>query len=96
MAPSTALLFLLYGAGALVLARSPINRGAYRIGMAIGSVGALAALLLFLLSLMGIRPEAEHLGLRITETVNGAPLGHMPPLTAFCFVLVGLSFLATL
>lgn len=95
MAPSTALLFLLYGAGALVLARSPLNRAVYRIGMAIGSVGALAALLLFLLSSLGIRPEAEHLGIRIAGTVNGAPVGHMSPLTAFCFVLVGFSFLAT-
>ena len=64
--------------------------------MAIGSVGALAALLLFLLSSLGIRPEAEHLGIPIAGRVNGAPLGHMSPLTAFCFVLVGLSFLATL
>jgi len=96
MAPSTALLFLLYGAGALVLARSPLNRAVYRIGMAIGSAGALAALLLFLLSSLGIRPEAEHLGIRIAGTVNGTPVGHMSPLTAFCFVLVGFSFLATL
>ena len=96
MAPSTALLFLLYGAGALVLTRSPLKRVVQRIGMVVGSMGTLAALLLFFLSYLGIHPEAEHLGIPIVGTVNGAPIGHMSPLTAFCFVLVGLSFLASL
>ena len=96
MAPSTALLFLLFGPASLLLGRSPLDRAMYWIGLVIGSAGTLAALLLFFLSSLGIYPQSEHLGLGITGTVHGLPIGHMSPLTAFCFVLAGLSFLASL
>jgi PAS domain S-box-containing protein len=96
MAPSTALLFLLYGAGVLLLSRTSHGRVAFRTGMVIGAAGALAALLLFILSSLDMHPEAEHLGIRIVGSLNGAPIGHMSPVTAFCFVLVGLSFLTSL
>lgn len=94
MAPSTALLFLLYGAGTIYVAHSTLSRTASRIVMIIGSAGALVSLLLFLLSSLGIHPEAEHLGLGISGTIGGAPVGHMSPMTAFCFLLAGLSFIA--
>ena len=65
MAPSTALLFLLYGTTVFFCAGTSVGRGARRIGMAIGSAGALVALLLLVLSLLGIVSEAEHLGIAI-------------------------------
>jgi len=73
MAPSTALLFLLYGTAVFFCAGTPLVRGACRIGMAIGSAGALVALLLLVLSLLGIAPEAEHLGITIAGASNGKP-----------------------
>jgi len=93
MAPSTALLFLLYGAGTILAARATFSRAMSRTVMVIGAAGAPVSLLLFLLSSLGIHPEAEHLGLQITGAINGAPIGHMSPLTALCFLLAGLSFI---
>lgn len=96
MAPSTALLFLLYGLGVILLSRSSSGRAAFRTGMAIGTAGAMSALLLFIMSSMNIHLQAEHLGFRIAGTLDGVPIGHMSPVTAFCFLLAGLSFLASL
>lgn len=96
MAPSTALLFLLYGTGVALFARLPLSRAAYRAALFIGVSGALTGLLLFVLSLTGINSEIEHLGIHISGIVNGVPAGHMSPLTAFCFILAGLAFLALL
>ena len=50
MAPSTALLFILYGVAAALRARFPLRRGAYWLGVALHCTGALVALLLFSLS----------------------------------------------
>jgi len=75
----------------------PLDRRAYRIScIAIGFTGTVVALLLFFLSCLGINPNAEHLGIPITEVFAGQPIGHMSPVTAFCLVLTGLSFLASL
>ncbi len=96
MPPSTALLFALYGSAAFFTARTPLGRTAYRIGMGIGTAVAVLALLLFILSWTGIYLEAEYLGFTIAGTVGGARVGHMSPVTALCFVLAGLSLVATL
>ena len=96
MAPSTAALFALYGLAVVLRAQVPLRRGAYRIGMVVNSAGALVALVLFFLSLLGIRPEAEHLGFPAAGTVDGASVGHMSPVTAAGFLLASLSFLASL
>jgi PAS domain S-box-containing protein len=96
MAPSTALLFVLYGFAAFLRARVPLNLSAYWIGVAVNSAGALIALVLLFLSSLGIRPEVEHLGFPVAGTVGGAPVGHMSPVTAICFLLASLSFLASL
>src|SRR3989304_5243859 len=96
MAPSTALLFLLFGAAIFICARTPLTREAQRIGMAIGSAGALIALLLFCLSTLGMRLEAERLGIAVAGTLNGVPIGHISPATALYFVLAGVSLLASL
>lgn len=95
MAPSTALLFLLYGLGVIILSRPSSGRAASRTCMVIAAVCVFSSLLLFILSCMGIHPDAEHLGFRIAGTLDGAPIGHMSPVTAFCFLMAGLSFLAS-
>jgi PAS domain S-box-containing protein/diguanylate cyclase (GGDEF)-like protein len=96
MAPSSALLFVLLGTTVFFSTRVPPSRAAYRVGIAIGSVGALIALLLFFLSYLGIRLDAEHLGIAIVGSVGDSPIGHISPATALCFALAGLSLVATL
>jgi PAS domain S-box-containing protein len=44
---------------------------------------------------MGIHPAVEHLGMKISGSVGTAPLGHISPVTALCFVIAALSFLAS-
>ncbi len=96
MAPSTALLFVLYGIAAFLRARLPLGHAAYWTGVVAASAGGLVALLLFPLSFLGIRPGAEHLGFAIAGAVGEAPVGHMSPVTAICFLLASLSFLTSL
>lgn len=96
MAPSTALLFVLYGAATVLRARLPLHRGAYWLGVVVHGAGALIALLLFSLSYQGIYLDAERLGFAAAGTVGGAPTGHMSPVTAAGFLLASLSFLASL
>jgi len=96
MAPSTALLFILFGSAIFSHILNPINRTMRLSGISIGLIGVLAAVLLFFLSYQGIYLDAEHFGIPINGTAAGVPIGHMSPLTAFCFVLVGCSFLALL
>ncbi len=96
MAPSTAALFLLYGAALGVRARAPLSSLAHRFSAALAGLGLLAALVLFTLGWRQVQWAGEHLGLEISGTVQGAPLGHMSVVTAVCFVLAGVSFLASL
>jgi hypothetical protein len=95
MAPSTAVLFVLYGIAAFLRAPVPLHRRAYRIGLVVNTAGALVALLLGFLSSLGIRPEVERLGFA-ARTVGGVPVGHMSPLTAAGFLLASVSFLVSL
>jgi len=94
MAPSTAVLFVLYGTAAFLRAHVPLHRGAYRAGLILNMAGALVAAPLFFLSILGIHPGIEHLGFPVTGMVGGAPIGHMSPVTAACFLLASLSFFA--
>ena len=96
MAPTTAVLFLLYGAAICVRARLPLSGSSFRISLVAGWLGTLVALLLFVLFCLGIHCGAEHLGLNTAGTVYGAALGHMSPVTACCFLLASVSFLASL
>ena len=93
MAPSTALVLLLFAAAVILYARMPQVPGARRVGLALGLSGTIAAVLLLALSLLGIHPVAEHLGMQIASTLHGTPIGHMSPWTASCFALSGLSLL---
>ena len=96
MAPSTALLFVLCGTAMFFSARVPLSRAAHWTGVSVGAAVAVIGLLLFFLSYLGIRFEAEHFGFAISGTVGEAPIGHMSPATALCFLLAGLSLVATL
>ncbi len=92
VAPSTALLFVLY-AVALFLRSRPPSRGAHWAGLLIVSAGTVVALLLLILSYQGIYLEAEHLGITINHPAGETRIGHMSPATALCFLLASLSFL---
>jgi len=96
MAPSTAVLFLLFGAAIGLRARTPMSRRAFWVSVAAGCLGAMITLLLFVLSCLNVHWAVEHLGLNITGTIGGAPVGHMSPVGAFCFLLASVSFFASL
>ena len=91
MAPSTAILFLLSSGSVFIRVSFPLRRWS-RIAelVAVSSVG-FVALVLLLLSLFGIYTSIEHLGLS-HQSAYGLPLGHMSPLTAFCFLVFALAF----
>jgi PAS domain S-box-containing protein len=96
MPPSTALLFLLLGFATCLCARTPLSRRAFQISVALGWLVALVALPLFTLNVLNMHPVIEHFGLSAAGTVGGMTIGHMSPVTAFCFLLTSLSFLASL
>ncbi len=95
MAPSTAMLFVLYGVTLVLRVRAPRHRGGHRLGVAVYCSGALVALLLLVLSYQRIYLQAEALGFRTVGVVDGAPIGHMSPATALGFLVASLSFLAS-
>ncbi|MEK6743450.1 MAG: PAS domain S-box protein [Nitrospirota bacterium] len=96
VAPSTAVMFMLYGAAVFIRTRLPDSRSAYWTGLSITATGALVAALLLNSSLRGIQPDAEHLGFTIVNRPGETPVGHMSPVTAFCFLLSSLSYLLSL
>lgn len=96
MAPSTALLFLLFGMTIFFYTLKPIDNAARRIYFWITLSGTISALILLVLFLYGVRLEVEHLGIKTSESMNGIPVGHMSPLTALCFMLCGFSLLSSL
>jgi PAS domain S-box-containing protein len=97
MAPSTALLFLLYGAAVCLRARGWSSRPARWLGVSMVGSGIVVAFTLLVLSWLGIQWPGELPGMPITgELAGGSPIGHMSRVTAFCFLLAGGSFLASL
>jgi PAS domain S-box-containing protein len=95
MAPSTAVLFLLYGGAVCLRARCRADLRANQVSLAMVGLGMLVALLLFTLASMNIHWEVEHIGLNITHKPGEMLIGHMSPVNALCFVIAGLSFLAS-
>ena len=96
MAPSTAVLLLLYGVAICLRARAPLSRRAYWFSVALVGLGSLVALLLFTLGCLHIQWEGEHFGLNLPGTVGSATVGHGSLVSAFCFLLASVSFLASL
>ena len=93
MAPSSALLFMAYGIALFLHGRGAKGRKKRMARGSLALFGVIASGLLLLLSLRGVRPSAEHLGMAIDGMMAGAPIGHMSPLTAFCLLIVGISFI---
>lgn len=93
MAPSTALVFVLLGGAALLRAGVPRSRIVHRVCTAVCLACVLATLLIFVSSALGLRWEAERLGVQITGTFDGVPLGHMSPITSACLALLGVGLL---
>jgi PAS domain S-box-containing protein len=96
VAPSTAAMFILYGAALFLRARMQKSRAASWTGLAIMIAGATAASFLLMVSLQSMQPDVEHLGFSIVNRPGETPVGHMSPVTAFCFLLSSLSFLLSL
>ena len=96
MAPSTAILFLFYGAALCLSARMPMSRRACGISAVLVGLGMAIALPLLSLRWLGIRPDVEHLGMDASRMFHGLPTGNISPVAAICFVLAGISYLALL
>jgi PAS domain S-box-containing protein len=96
VAPSTAVLFVLYACAIFLRTHFPKSRVAYWTDVSINVAGALIAALLFVLSLLGIKTEAEHLGFYVMNKPGELAVGHMSPVTAFCFLLSSISYFLSL
>ena len=94
MAPSSALLFVLYGIAVLCRVRMPQSRAAFWTGAVMNGIGGSAAVVLLVLSYQGLRLKAELLGLPVAAALGNLPVGHMSQVSAFCFLLASLAFLA--
>jgi two-component system cell cycle sensor histidine kinase/response regulator CckA len=95
MAPSTSLLLVLSGSMLLLSSRLQHSRRGHLVGIVIPTIILLSSLLLFFLSLNGSHLQIEHLGIAVTGTLYGIPIGHMSALTAICFVGCAVSLLLT-
>ncbi len=96
MAPSTAVLFFLYGLTVILRTRIPLRRGTLKVCVAIHGAGGLVSLTLFCMSYQGMYADIERLGFQVAIGLGSTPVGHMSPLTALCFLLAGASFLLSL
>jgi two-component system, cell cycle sensor histidine kinase and response regulator CckA len=96
VAPSTAVMFVLYACAIYLRTHFQKNRVSYWAGVSINTAGALLVALLLVLSLLGIQAEAEHLGFSVINKPGEVHIGHMSPVTAFCFLLSSLSSLLSL
>lgn len=96
MAPSAALLFVLWGLMLLVRAHRPTDRASWWTSLIVAGATALVGIAVLAAARLGIQPEVEHLGMDIKGTVGGARVGHMSPVTAACFLLASLSSTASL
>ena len=96
MAPSTAVLFLLYGITVILRTRKPLRRGMLWTCVAIHGAGGLVSLTLLCSSFQGIYANIERLGFQVAVGLGDTPVGHMSPLTALFFLIAGASFLLSL
>jgi PAS domain S-box-containing protein len=93
MAPSTALLFMLFGIALSFNNLFSNYKHTRHIYLVFSILCILAAFLHLCASYKGILPQIDHLGLSITGYINGAKIGYMSPITAFCFLLAAVSLL---
>ncbi|HBC47267.1 MAG TPA: hypothetical protein DCZ43_09495, partial [candidate division Zixibacteria bacterium] len=96
MAPSTAILFLVFGSIIFFHSLFPLSLRVNRLNQLLGWIGTLISLLLFALYLVRVKSSIEHFGFRIADTISGVSIGYMSPVTAICFAFTGLAILALL
>ena len=92
VAPSTAVMFVMYAGAIFLRTLLQKSRLSYWAGVSINAAGALIAMVLLVLSLLGIRPEAEHFGFSVVDKPGELNTGHMSPVTAVCFLLASISY----
>lgn len=93
MAPSTSLLFLLYGSALLLRESAPGTSWRSRLSVLLAWWCTGFSLLLLISSWRGVYLPVEYLGMNISGMVQGAPIGHMSPMTASLFLISGCSLL---
>ncbi len=96
MAPSTAILFIVYGVVLQLADRALRDRRARLFVLSIFASGGFTSAALFFLSIRGIFLDIEHLGIQAIGAVEGSPVGHMSPIAAITFLLFSLAFPAVL
>ncbi|MEI6656626.1 MAG: DUF202 domain-containing protein [Verrucomicrobiota bacterium] len=96
MSPSAAAMLVMYGLAICWRVWAPASGSTVWIGRGAGGAGILIALLFLVMLGFNVHLSIEHLGLKSDSLVQGAITGHMSPLTAFCFLLVGVAFLTSL
>ena len=96
MAPSAALLSILFGAVFVFNAKRLSSRITFLLTTFCAWVGAMIALLLFTLRIFNSYWSMEFLGLNITGMLGDVPIGFISPITALCFLLANGAFLITL
>ena len=93
MAPSTAILFLIFGTAIFLHGRYPQEKAISFSGIVVSAAGIIISLILFILNVTGNLSTHEFLGLNIIQTSGLVTIGHMSPVTAIMFILTGGSFL---
>ena len=93
MAPSSALVFLLYGSVLPFRIMGSETSRLFRLSPLLGWMATGFSIILLILSLRGIYLPVEYLGIDITGMMDGVPVGHMSPMTAFIFSITGCSLL---
>jgi len=96
MAPSSAVLFILFGFAVSFCAVEPLTRATRILCAAIVASGMMAALVLFVAAARGVLWKAELIGLSLDVSLKGIPIGHMSPVGSALFILAGMSLLASL
>jgi len=90
MAPSTALLFVVYGSLMPAFRTAARNLRLRQLVLALLAGGGLISATLFTLSVQGIFLDIEHFGITAMGAVSGSPIGHMSPVTASTFLVFSL------
>lgn len=90
MAPSTAILFIAYGIVFMLARNAACNHRFNLLCRSVLAAGAFISVVLFFLSIKGVFLGIEHLGIYAMGAVDGTPIGHMSPITAFTFILISL------
>jgi signal transduction histidine kinase len=96
MAPSTALLFIIYGLIGFFAAHGTPGRRTVRIFLVLMACCSAISGTFFVLSLHGIYLDIEHLGIQPMQNSGKLPLGHMSPIGAISFLAASFSFAAIL